>query len=92
MAALSVGTDDIITQSGVTIAAPDASFTPAAGTYANQTVTYNKLQLQVEDAIFNCLFNKAIEIASTFKQNATYVSFKLLIFNNFLKLNLVHLN
>ena len=43
MTALFSGTDDIISQSGVTIAAPDASFTPAAGTYANQTVTYNLL-------------------------------------------------
>ena len=48
MTALSVGTDDIVAQSGVTIAAPDASFVPTAGTYTNQTVTYNKLQLQVK--------------------------------------------
>ena len=48
MAALSVGTDDIVAQNGVTITAPEASFTPAAGTYANQTVTYNKLQLQAK--------------------------------------------
>ena len=48
MTPLSVGTDDIVAQSGVTIATPDASLTPAAGTYANQTVTYNKLQLQAE--------------------------------------------
>ena len=41
MTALSFGTDDIFSQSGVTIAAPDASFTPAAGTYANQTIAYN---------------------------------------------------
>ena len=41
MTALSSGTDDIIFQSVVTIAAPDASFTPAAGTYTNQSVTYN---------------------------------------------------
>ena len=40
MSALSSGTDDIVSQSGVTIAAPDASFTPTAGTYANQSVTY----------------------------------------------------
>ena len=48
MVALSAGTDDIVAQSGITIAAPDASFIPAAGIYTNQTVTYNKLQLQVE--------------------------------------------
>ena len=48
MKVLSAGTDDIVVRSGITIAAPDASFTPAAGTYANQTVTYNQLQLQVE--------------------------------------------
>ena len=51
MTALSTGTDDIVAQSGVTISAPDAYFTPVAGTYANQTVTYNKLQLQVEYSI-----------------------------------------
>ena len=50
MTALSAGTDDIVARSGVTIAAPDASFTPAAGTYANQTTTYSDLQPQVEDA------------------------------------------
>ena len=43
MTALSSGTEDIIVQSGVTIAAADASFTPAVGTYANQSVTYNLL-------------------------------------------------
>ena len=43
MTALSAGTDDIVTQSGVTIAAPDASFTPTAGTYINQTLIYNLL-------------------------------------------------
>ena len=48
MTALSVDTDKIEAQSGITIAAPDASFTPTAGVYTNQTVTYNKLQLQVE--------------------------------------------
>ena len=48
MTALSAGTDDIVAQSGVTIAAPDVSFVPTAGIYASQTVTYNKLQLQVE--------------------------------------------
>ena len=41
MTALSAGTDDIVTQSGVTIAAPDASFTPTAGTYTNQALIYN---------------------------------------------------
>ena len=44
MTALSAGTDDIIAQSGIAIAAPDASFKPAAGAYINKTVTYNKLQ------------------------------------------------
>ena len=41
MTALSAGTDDIIAQSGITISAPDASFTPASGIYTNQTVSYN---------------------------------------------------
>ena len=44
MTALSAGTDDIVAQSGVTIAAPDASFSPAVGPYSSQTVTYIKLQ------------------------------------------------
>ena len=48
MTALSTGTNDIVAQIGVTIAAPESSFIPAAGTYANQTVTYSMLQLQVE--------------------------------------------
>ena len=40
--ALSAGTDDIVALSGITIAAPDASFTPSAVmAYQNQTVTYN---------------------------------------------------
>ena len=42
MTAISAGTDDILAQNGVTIAAPDASFTPAAATYVNQVVSYNK--------------------------------------------------
>ena len=50
MAALSAGTDDIVAQSGVTIAAPDASFTPAAGTYSNQTVTYHLISSTTSDA------------------------------------------
>ena len=42
MTALSPGTDDIVDQSGVTIAAPDASFThPAVGIYISQTATYS---------------------------------------------------
>ena len=52
MTALFSGTDDIISQSGVTIAAPDASFTPAAGTYANQTVTYSSTYPQTSDVYF----------------------------------------
>ena len=43
MTVLSSGIDDIIPQSGVTVAAADASFTPAAGTYTSQTPTYNLL-------------------------------------------------
>ena len=41
MTALSAGTENIVAQSGVTIAAPDVSFTPTAAAYTNQTVTYN---------------------------------------------------
>ena len=41
MSALSSGTDNIVALSLVTIAAPDASFTPAAGTYTNQSVAYS---------------------------------------------------
>ena len=47
--ALSAGTDDIVAQSGITIAVPDASFTPAAGTYVNQTVTYNSVTSTTSD-------------------------------------------
>ena len=43
MTTLSAGTDDIIAQSGITIAAPETSFTPNALAYTNQTVTYNLL-------------------------------------------------
>ena len=50
MTALSTGTDDIVAQSGVTISAPDAYFTPVAGTYANQTVTYNLVSSTNSDA------------------------------------------
>ena len=52
MTALSAGTDDIVTQSGVTIAAPDASFTPTAGTYINQTLIYNLVSSTTFDAYF----------------------------------------
>ena len=43
MTALSAGTDDIVAQSGITIATPDASFTPVDETYTNQSATYNLL-------------------------------------------------
>ena len=43
MTALSAGTDDIVVQIGVTIAAP-VTISTSAGNYANQSVTYNKLQ------------------------------------------------
>ena len=53
MIALSTGTDDIVAQSGVTIAAADASFTPLSTvTYTNQTVTYNSLSNITSDAYF----------------------------------------
>ena len=52
MTALSAGTDDIVTQSGVTIAAPDVSFTPAAGTYTNQSTTYTLVSSTTFDAYF----------------------------------------
>ena len=49
MTALSAGTDDIIAQSGIAIAAPDASFKPAAGAYINKTVTYNLVSSTTSD-------------------------------------------
>ena len=52
MTALSSGTDDIISQSGVTIAAPDASFTPAAGTSTIQTATYQSISDTTSDVYF----------------------------------------
>ena len=47
MTTLSAGTDDIVAQNGVIIAASGA-VAITAGTYVNQTVTYNELKLQVE--------------------------------------------
>ena len=41
MVELSASTDDIVAQSGVTIAAPDASFTPVTVAYTSQTLIYN---------------------------------------------------
>ena len=49
MTALSAGTDDINAQVGVTIATPDASFTPVAGGYANQSVTYTQGSTSTSD-------------------------------------------
>ena len=52
MTVLSSGTDNIVAQSGVTIATPDVSFTPVATvTYANQSVTYNQISSSSSDAI-----------------------------------------
>ena len=62
MTALSAGTEDIVAQSGVTIAAPDVSFTPAAGTYTNQSTTYNLL-------IFKNTFNWSIQLKINFYKN-----------------------
>ena len=50
MTAISAGTDDILAQNGVTIAAPDASFTPAAATYVNQVVSYSQGSSTTSDA------------------------------------------
>ena len=50
MAALSAGTDDIVSQSGVTIATPNAAFTPPAGTYVNQAATYILVSSSSSDA------------------------------------------
>ena len=50
MTALSAGTDDIFSLSGVTIAAADASFTPPSDAYTNQTVTYNLVSSITSDA------------------------------------------
>ena len=52
MTVLSSGIDDIIPQSGVTVAAADASFTPAAGTYTSQTPTYTSLSNVTSDVYF----------------------------------------
>ena len=53
MTAPSSGTDDIISQSGVTIAAADASFTPVSTvTYTNQSVTYNIFSSTISDVYF----------------------------------------
>ena len=60
MTALSVGTDDIIAQNGVTIAAPSASFTPAVRTYTNQTVTYSVVGALTTSIKFYVFFSKSI--------------------------------
>ena len=53
MTALSSGTDDIISQSGITIAAADASFTPVSTvTYTNQSVTYYSISNTISDVYF----------------------------------------
>ena len=64
MTALSAGTDDIAAQSGVTIAAPDASFTPAAGTYANQTVTYSLISFITSD-VYTQIAAQAISVSES---------------------------
>ena len=76
MTTLSLGSDDIVAQSGVTIAAPDASFTPAIETYANQTVTYNELPLKTEYMENGSLFVdlQATTIASKL-ENTSYLKF-----------------
>ena len=52
MAALSSGTDDIVAQSGVTIAAPDTSYSPPSGTYTNQTATYTSISSATSDIYY----------------------------------------
>ena len=64
MTALSPGTDDIVDQSGVTIAAPDASFThPAVGIYISQTATYKvEIASGMMHEIVDSLLNKRINL------------------------------
>ena len=52
MTALSAGIYDIVAQNGVTIDAPDASFTSFVGIYTNQTVTYNLVNTEISDVYF----------------------------------------
>ena len=52
MNALSAGTNNIVSQSGVTIAAPDVPFTPAAGTNTNQTFPYSLVSSTTFDVYF----------------------------------------
>ena len=61
MAALSAGTDDIVAQNGVTISVPDVSFTPAAGTFANQTVIYNLLSSTTSD-VYSQIQSQSISV------------------------------
>ena len=63
MSVLSPGTDDIIAQSGVAIAAADASFIPAVGIYISQTVTYKvEIASGMMHEIVNSLLNKPINL------------------------------
>ena len=65
MAALSAGSEDISAQSGITIDAVEASFTPAAGTYSKQTATY---KVEIANVIlFEKGFEYFIEISNCYK-------------------------
>ena len=64
MTTLSAGTDDIIAQSGITIAAPETSFTPNALAYTNQTVTYNFVTSTSSDVYFQ-INTQAISVSES---------------------------
>ena len=55
MITLSASTDNIVALSGVTIAAADAAFTPATGTYINQTVIYTSISSTTSDVYYQIL-------------------------------------
>ena len=50
MTVLSTGTDDIVAQSGVTIAIPTTSFTPVITTFTSQAMTYTLVSSTTSDA------------------------------------------
>ena len=74
MIALSAGTDDIVAQNGVSIAASGASFTPAAGTYTNQTVTYSLVSSTPSDTYLQ-IATQALSVSeSTISMQTTNLS------------------
>ena len=70
MAALSAGSEDISAQSGITIDAVEASFTPAAGTYSKQTATYSLISSTKSDVYYQ-LADQSISVIESSTSSST---------------------